>query len=109
MAVWLRKPTRVSGDQRLQTPRHLEPDHGLLVTVVDPLRGLPGHPSPLPTALGHRRPNQLLMYADKGVDSTTVLCLPLAVAAPVGGCFVARRRVDTIPIAAVAADSEFGA
>lgn len=49
------------------------------------------------------------MYADKGADSATVLCLPLAVAAPVGGCFVARRRVDTIPIAAVAADSEFGA
>jgi L-asparagine permease len=53
--------------------------------------------------------NQLLMYADKGAYSTTVLCLPLAVAAPVGGCFVARRRVDTIPSAAVVADSEFGA
>ncbi|MGI5400548.1 hypothetical protein ACQEVG_14025 [Streptomyces sp. CA-135486] len=53
--------------------------------------------------------NQLLMYADKGAYSTTVLCLPPAVAAPVGGCFLARRRVDTIPSAAVAADSEFGA
>jgi hypothetical protein len=52
---------------------------------------------------------QLLMYAGKAAYSTTVLCLPLAVAAPVGGCFVARRRVDTIPSAAVAADSEFGA
>ncbi|MFI2370161.1 hypothetical protein [Streptomyces sp. NPDC018833] len=49
------------------------------------------------------------MYADKEAYSTTVLCLPLAVAALVGGCFVARRRVDTIPSAAVAADSEFGA
>lgn len=38
-----------------------------------------------------------------------MLCLPLAVAGLVGGCFVARRRVDTIPSAAVAADIEFGA
>lgn len=109
MAVWLRKPTGLSGDQRLQTPRYLEPDHGLLVTRVDPPRGLSGRTSPLPTALGPRRPNQLLMYADRGAYSTTVLCLPLAVAGLVGGCFVARRRVDTIPSAAVAADIEFGA
>lgn len=52
---------------------------------------------------------QPLMYADRGACSTTVLCPPLAVAAPVGGCFVAHRRVDTIPSAAVGADSQFGA
>ncbi|MET7717372.1 hypothetical protein [Streptomyces sp. NPDC005407] len=52
---------------------------------------------------------QLLMHADKGAYSTMVLCLLLAVAALVGGCFVARRRVDTVPRAALAADSEFGA
>ncbi|MFI2367996.1 hypothetical protein [Streptomyces sp. NPDC018833] len=53
--------------------------------------------------------DQLLMCAGKRAYSTTVLYLPLAVAAPVGGCFVARRRVDTIPSAAAAADSGFGA
>ncbi|WP_425356873.1 amino acid permease [Streptomyces inhibens] len=75
--------------------------------LVRPGYRLPGSPWTEIVTLAFLAMVLVLMWADGGAGRTTVMSLPLIVAALVGGWFLVRRRVGTVRDAAARANSHY--